>query len=78
MAELIFLGWNFYLRMTYTYRIPSPVGFTGSKMHTAKNPGVASIFAVIRESTHAHFLTSCHSDKVSVLWDKVNELWHKK
>ncbi len=30
-------------------------------MHTATGPGIASIFAVIRESNHAHFLTGFRS-----------------
>ncbi len=68
MAELIFLGWSFYLRMTLTYRILGPVGFSDSKIHTATGPGIASIFAVIRESDHAHFPTSFRSDKVNALW----------
>ncbi len=67
MAELIFLGWSFYLRMTLTYRISGPVGFSDSKMHTATGPGVTSILAVIHESNHAHFLTNFRSDKVSAL-----------
>ncbi len=62
MAELILLGRSFYL--AYRIRISSPVGFSGSKMHTAAGPGIASIFAVIRESNHAHFLMSFRSDKV--------------
>ncbi len=33
-------------------------GFSGSKVHTATGPGIASIFAVIHESNHAHFLRS--------------------
>ncbi len=45
MAELIFLGRSFYLRMTLTYRISGPVGFSDSKMHTATSPGIASISA---------------------------------
>ncbi len=68
MAELIFLGRSFYLRMTLTYRISVPVGFSDSKMHTATGPGIASTVAVIRESDHAHFLTGFRSDKVNVLW----------
>ncbi len=68
MAELIFLGRSFYLRMTLTYRISGPVGFSDYKMHTATGPGIASIVAVIRESDHAHFLTHFRSDKVNVLW----------
>ncbi len=68
MAELIFLGRIFYLRMTLTYRISGPVGFSDSKMHTATGPGIASIVAVIRESDHAHVLTGFRSDKVNVLW----------
>ncbi len=68
MAELIFLGRSFYLRMTLTYRISGPVGFSDSTMHTATDPGIASIFAVIRESVHTHFLTSFCSDKVNALW----------
>ncbi len=76
MAELNFLGRSFYLRMTLTYRISSPVGFSDSNMHTAAGPGITSIFAVIRESNHAHFLTSFRSDKVNALWHKVNRLWH--
>ncbi len=67
MAELIFLGRSFYLRMTLIYRISGPMGFSDSKMHTATGPGIASIFAVIRESDHAHFLTSFRSDKVNAL-----------
>ncbi len=77
-AELIFLGRSFYLRMTLTYRISGPVGFSDSKMYTATGPGIASILAVIRESNHAHFLTGFRSDEVNVLWHKVNGLWHKK
>ncbi len=78
MAELIFLGQSFYLRMTLTYCISGPVGFSDSKMHTATGPGIASIFAVIiiRESNHAHFITSFRSDKVNALWQNVNALWH--
>ncbi len=68
MAELIFLGRSFYLSMTLTYRISGPVGFSDSKMHTATGPSIASIFAVIRESDHAYFLTSFRSDKVNALW----------
>ncbi len=69
MAELIFLGRSFYLRMTLTYRISGPVGFSDSKMHTATGLGihVASILAVIRESNHAHYLTGFRSDKVNAL-----------
>ncbi len=66
MAELFFLGWSLvslYLRITLTYRISSPVGFSGSKPHTATGPGIASIFAVIRESNHAYFLTSLHQTR---------------
>ncbi len=58
MVKFIFLGQSFYLRMTLTYRISGPVGFSGSKMHTATGPGIASIFVVICKSNHAHFLTS--------------------
>ncbi len=84
MAELIFLHvvWSFYLRMTFylkmtlTYRISGPVGFSDSKMHTATDPGVTSILAVILESNHAHFLTSFRSNKVNAVWHKVNRLWH--
>ncbi len=68
MAELIFLGRSFYLRMTLTYRISGPVGFSDSKMHIATGPGIACIFAVIHESDHAHFLASVRSDKVNALW----------
>ncbi len=76
MAELNFLGRSFYLRMTLTYHISGPVGFSDSKMHTAAGPGTTSILAVIRESNHAHFLTSFRPDKVNALWHKVNRLWH--
>ncbi len=76
MVELIFLGWSFYLRMTLTYCISGPVGYSDSKMHTATGPGLISILAVIRESNHAHFLMSFRSDKVNALWHKVNRLWH--
>ncbi len=76
MAELIFLGRSFYLRMTLTYRISGPVGFSDSKMHTATGPGITSILAVIHESNHAHFLTSFRSDKVNALWHTVNRLWY--
>ncbi len=38
MAELIFLGRSFYLRMNLTYSISAPVGFLDSKMHTATGP----------------------------------------
>ncbi len=58
MAELIFLGRSFYLRMTLTYRISGPVGFSDSKLHTATGPGIASILVVIHESNHAHFVMS--------------------
>ncbi len=68
MAELIFLGRSFYLRMTFTYRISGPVGLSDSKMHTATGPDIASIFTVIPESDHAHFLTCFRSDKVNALW----------
>ncbi len=68
MAELIFLGRSFYLRMTLTYRISGPVDFSDSKMHTATNPVIASVVTVIRESDHAYCLTSFVSDKVNVLW----------
>ncbi len=68
MTELIFLGPSFYLRMTY--RISSPVGFSDSKMYTATGPGIASIFAVICESNHAHFVTRFRLDKVDALWHK--------
>ncbi len=68
MSELIFLGQIFYLRMTLTYRVSGPVGFSDSKMHTATGPGIASIFVVIRESDHAHLLTCFRSDKVNALW----------
>ncbi len=36
----------------------------------SNSPGIESIFAVIRKSNHAHFLTSFCSDKVNVLWHK--------
>ncbi len=67
MAELISLSQSFFLRMTLKYRISGPVGFLDSKMPTATGPGIASIFAVIRESDHAHFLTRFRSDKVNTL-----------
>ncbi len=70
MAELIFLGRSFYFRMTLTYHISGPVGFSDSKTHTVTGPGIASILVVIRESNHAHFLTSFCSDKVNTLWHK--------
>ncbi len=76
MAELISLGRSFYLRMTLTYLISGPVGFSDSKMHTATGPGITSILAAIRDSNHAHFLTSFRSDKVNALCHKVNRLWH--
>ncbi len=78
MAKLIFLGRSFYLRMTLTYRISTPVGFSVSKMHTVTGPGIASILAVIHESNHAHFLTSFRTDKVNALWHMVNTLLHQK
>ncbi len=65
MAELIFLGQSFYLRMTLTSCISGPVGFSDSKTHTAPGPGIASIFAVIRKSDHAQFLTGFRSNKGS-------------
>ncbi len=69
MAELIFLGRRFYLRMTLKYHISGPVDFSDSKMHTATGPGIACIFAVIHESNHAHFLSVFNA-----LWHKVNVL----
>ncbi len=68
MAELTFLGRPEFLPQNdFDIPISSPVGFSGSKMHTATGPGIASIFAVIRESNHAHFLPSFRSDKVNAL-----------
>ncbi len=48
------------------------MGFSDSKIHTATGPGIASIFVVIRESNHAHFLMSFHSDKVMAQKAAVN------
>ncbi len=71
IAELSFLGRSLYFRMTLTYRISGPVGFSDSKMHTlSKRPSIACIFAVIRESNHTHFLKIFCSDNVNVLWHK--------
>ncbi len=78
MVELTFVGWSFYLRMTLTYRISGPVGFSDSKMHTATGPGIVSILAVIRESNHVHFGMRFCLDKINAFWHKVNALWHKK
>ncbi len=51
MAELIFLGQSFYLRMTLTYLISGPVGFSDSKMHTVTGPGITSRLAEIHDLT---------------------------
>ncbi len=63
--------------MPHRCRISSPVGFSGSKLHTATGPGIASILAVIHESDHAHFLTSFVADKVNALWHTLHTLLRK-
>ncbi len=62
--------------MTLTYRISGPVGFSDSKLHTTTGPGIASVLAIIRESDHAHFLTSFVADKVNVLWHQTQAHEH--
>ncbi len=64
MAELIFLGRSFYLRMT---DIPY-LGSCGIVRLQNAHSNIVSTLAVIRESDHAHFLMSFRSDKVNALW----------